>query len=172
MNTSMMRALALLLVLVPCMLLAQDRAKQQSDRAKVLDVAATTPFFTKKGADAVKRVIAGGDAHKADEKALDGPDPLRPAAPQQSAGAKPTDGPQPQAQPPQAPQPAPEPTFAWRLVGISYGKRHGMALFQADGHAVTVQNGMTLDSETKVVSISKWRVVVDFHGKRLELTPW
>ena len=63
-------------------------------------------------------------------------------------------------------------TFTWRLVGISYGKRDGMALFQSDGKSMSACIGTTLDPDTKIVSVTRDLVIVDFHGKRLELTPW
>jgi hypothetical protein len=170
----MIRNVVLAIVLLPCLAVTQGVAKVQKDRAKVLDGAAMTPFFTQKGADAVKRVIAGADARKEDEKATD---PLdgKAAKPGQAAPLKfgpnglPIQGnPAPQQQAP----PPPDAPFTWRLIGISYGKRQGMALFQANGVNKTVWDGSDLDSDTKIVSVSRSRVVIVFHGKRLELSPW
>jgi len=133
---------------------------------------AKTPFFNQPGADAVKRVVAGAATHKEDEKAV------YPSGPQQPGGAgvqgapnsgQPTSGQPVSAAPPKPPA---EPVFAWRLVGISYGARKGMALFEGDGRNQTVHDGTALDGETKIVSISRREVVLVFHGKRLELTPW
>jgi len=171
----MLRKLAFSAVLLPCLIGAQGLIKaQQTDRTKALDAAAMTPFFTKRGADAVKKVIAGADARKADEKVLDPLDtkPGEPMSPQGAQG-KPVQGqplPGPGGQSPQAP--APPPVFSWHLLGISYGSRQGMALFQAGNQSVSVFDGSSLDPDTKVVSITKRLVVIEFHGKRLELMPW
>jgi len=169
----MLRKLALFAVLAPCLIGAQGSVKtSQGDRTKVLDVAAKTPFFTQKGADAVKKVIAGADARKADEKVLDPADSKPSGQTPIAPTGTPAQLPATQA-PSQAPQaPAPEPVFAWRLQGISYGKRHGMALFVQDGKDVSAFNGSTLDPDTKVLSVTRRLVVVEFHGKRLELMPW
>jgi hypothetical protein len=173
----MLRKLALSLLLVPSLGVPQNPAVEKS-RGKALDAAAATPFYTKKGADALKRVMAGGDDRKRDEQAtdpLDGKPTIvpagksLPAGPAAAAKGQNPGEPQLQAQPA---APAVEPVFAWRLVGISYGRQKGMALFQADGKTISAHDGATLDPETKVVSVTRSRVVLVFHGKRLELTPW
>ena len=171
----MLRQLALSLLLVPCLGVPQNLAPNK-DRVRALDAAAATPFYTKKGADALKHVMAGGDERKLEEKATDpfvsklgGAPAVNPAP---SGPATPSGPGQVPGQPQPAAQPQPDPVFAWRLVGISYGSRQGMALFQTDGKSVSAYNGATLDPETKVVSVSRTRVVLVFHGKRLELTPW
>jgi len=171
----MLRRFAFTAVFLPCLIGAQGLIKPpQADRTKALDAAAMTPFFTKRGADSVKKVIAGADARKADEKVLDPLDakPGQPM-PQQGAQGKAIQGqplPGPGGQGPAAP--AADPIFAWHLMGISYGKREGMALFQAGSQSVSVFNGSSLDPDTKILSITKRLVVVVFHGKRLELMPW
>ncbi|MFI5386497.1 MAG: hypothetical protein ACHQ50_10300 [Fimbriimonadales bacterium] len=169
----MLRVFAITLLLVPGLLAAQNQSKLQNDRTRVLDVAASTPFFTKRGADAVKRVIAGGQARNIDERVLAPLDEKPgPAAPNAGPGQPPKLGQAPQGQPQAPAAPAPEPKFGWRLAGISYGSRHGLALFQADGKSISVGNGSALDPDTKIVAVSKSIVVLDFHGKRLALTPW
>jgi hypothetical protein len=175
-NSQMLRQLALSLLLVPCLGVPQNPAPSK-DRVKALDAAAATPFYTKKGADALKRVVAGAEERKQDEKVtdpLDGKTTVVPGAKPPPGGTVPTGTAAPgQAQPVTQPAPpAPDPVFAWRLVGISYGSHQGMALFQTDGKSVSAHNGASLDPETKVVSVSRTRVVLVFHGKRLELTPW
>jgi hypothetical protein len=165
----MLRTWAISLLLISCLAaVAQDKSKVTKAQTRALDAASATPFLTKKGGDAVKRVIAGGDEHKADEKAF---------APADAKGAPPMSPnfAQPQMQGPQMPAPvapAPIPPFEWRLIGISYGKKQGMALFQSTGKSLTVSSGGTLDPDTKIVSISHKTVVLVYHGKRLELTPW
>lgn len=177
----MIRNLVLAAVLLPSLVLSQgmskgqgeDPAKLRKQRTNVLDTAAKTPFFTQKGADAVKRVITGADTHKDDEKATD---PLD----SKSQGGAPSAKPQPGQPGPtdagaatkQQPVPEPEPTFAWRLIGISYGSKHGMALFRDTASTKSVGAGASLDTDTKIVSITRSRVVLVFHGKRLELIPW
>lgn len=171
----MLRNLALLLVLVPAAIFSQDAAKVQRDRTKALDAAATTPFFTARGAAAVKRVIAGADAMKNDEKVTDPLDAKSAAQPGGKAAGAPAGQQAPGALP--APQqrpaaPAPDPVFGWRLVGISYGKKQGMALFRTEGRQQTVVNGASLDPDTKILAISRSKVRLEFHGKKLDLTPW
>jgi hypothetical protein len=167
-NSLMLRTLAISLLLLPCLIAAQDQSKQQKDRTRVLDTAAKTPFFTQRGADSVKKVIAGGQVRKDDETVLDPVDPKtppsRPLAPGQKAPQK--------GLPSPAPAPVPEPVFAWRLIGISYGKHHGVALFQSAERSRTASPGTSLDVETKVLSVDKSHVVLMFHGKRLDLIPW
>lgn len=169
----MLRVLALTMLLAPGLLIAQSPDKNQRDRTKALDAAAATPFFTKKGADAVKRVIAGGQARSADDKSLDSPESKSAQAPQ--AGQPTQLGQLPQGQiangPQQAP-PAPEPVFSWRLTGMCIAKHRGMALFSADGRSISVSEGGSLDADTKIVSISKSHVAVLFHGKHFDLMPW
>ncbi|HVT12632.1 MAG TPA: hypothetical protein VHE55_10215 [Fimbriimonadaceae bacterium] len=168
----MLRKIVFSTLLVPVLIGAQGIVKApQADKTKVLDAAAKTPFFTQRGADAVKRVVAGGDAHKADEKALDPTPQGGPAQPGQPGlpGQLPPGQPQPNQQ---APAPPPEQPFAWRLVGISYGKRKGMALFQQNDRNKSVFAGETLDTDVKVVTISRRAVVLLVHGKRIALMPW
>lgn len=175
----MLRITAFALILLSVVVPAQDKSKAQPDRGKVLDAAAKTPFFTAKGADAVKRVIAGGQVRNVDEKLLD---PAAKAPAQQNATQTPQPAPGQPAQPnqpgpaqpgQQAPTPPPaDKPFTWRLVGISYGKRQGMALFLLDGKSKTVCKGESLDEDAKVVSVDRRHVVLLIHGKRVALSPW
>lgn len=172
-NQLMLRRLAVTAVLLPSVLVAQNVIKGQNDRTKVLDVAANTPFFTKAGANAVKKVVAGGESHKADENVLEPVDTKAASQPQSPKGPSvPGAAPGGPDNKPQAAPPAPEAPFAWRLIGISFGRRNGMALFESGGKNLTVQTGAVLDGEAKVIEVTKQRVVVLFHGKRLELIPW
>ncbi len=170
----MLRKHGYLLALLPCVLVAQGPAgSQDAAKAKTLDGLAKTPFLTQRSADAVKNVMAGGAKHKAEEKVLDpaapsaataSPNAVKPALNAPAAGQPANGQPTPAA--------APEPKFGWRLIGISVGKRQGIALFESDGKSKSVSRGAQLDSDSKVLSISKTRVTLDFHGKRLELMPW
>lgn len=169
----MVRKLALALVLLPTLGIPQGGLiKSQEKRTKALDAAATTPFFTKRGAEDVRKVVAGADRQKQDEKATDPFDGKRADPRGVTNPQSPIVPPQEGQNPPVAQKPAPDPVFAWRLVGISYGKRQGMALFEGSGKDISVQSGSQLDSETKIVSITSKQVTLTFRGKRLALTPW
>lgn len=172
----MLRVTAFALILLSVVVSAQDKSKAQPDRGKVLDAAAKTPFFTQKGADAVKRVIAGGQVRNVDEKLLDPatkaaaqPNPAQ--TPQPAPGQPSQPGPVQPGQQAPTPPPAGKP-FTWRLIGISYGKRQGMALFLLDGKSKSVCKGESLDEDAKVLSVDRRHVVLMIHGKRVALSPW
>ncbi|HTQ09222.1 MAG TPA: hypothetical protein VMI31_04050, partial [Fimbriimonadaceae bacterium] len=68
----MLRNLALSAVLLPCLIGAQGLVQgPQPDRTKVLDAMGKTPFFSQRGADAVKRVVSGAAERKEEEKVTD-----------------------------------------------------------------------------------------------------
>ncbi len=142
----------------------------QQQRTKALDAAALTPFFTKRGADNVKRVIDGADTRKVTENdALreTKADPI--ATPTPKPDAKPVEQPpQPQAAPQ---QPQSQPEHKLRLLGISFGNRGGMALFQLDGQNVTVRAGAHI-GDAKVLTVDRHSVVIALNKQRIELTPW
>ena len=147
----------------------QQKAALQKQRTKVLDVAASTPFFGKAQADAVKRVISGGDARKAtEEEALGGPQPQA----QSSSVARTYPQARPTAQPTAAPLAPPSaPVFTARLIGITHGHQSWLASFQLDGRPVLAGVGKHVDG-AKVISISRSRVVLLFAGQKMTLAPW
>lgn len=172
----MRRALPVLLVLALSVAgLPQskgDNASLQKQRQRTLDVAAKTPFFTKRGAEAVGRVVAGGQERKAAEAVTDPSNhPIAPA-PQVDPNAIPsTPGPD-LAPPPKSPAPVPvDKPFSWRLLGIACAKHSGAAVFEGGGRSVTARAGARLDPDTRVVAVSREFVRIEFKGKTLDLAP-
>lgn len=177
----MRRALPVTLILALSVAgLPQTKGEVQKQRQRTLDVAAKTPFFTKRGADAVRRVVAGGQERKAAEAVTDPLDhpaaPASPAAPGAVQGAVPgaTPGVAPgsvAAPKPPAPAPVDKP-FSWHLLGIACAKDSGAAVFEGSGRSITARAGARLDPDTRVVAVSRQFVRIEFKGKTLDLAPW
>lgn len=171
----MRRTLPVMLILALSVAgLPQTKGEVQKQRQRTLDVAAKTPFFTKRGADAVRRVVAGGQERKAAEAVTDPLDHPAAPAPQPTQGTTP--GASPEAAPGAVPAPKPpapvDKPFAWHLLGIACAKDSGAAVFEGSGRSVTARAGARLDPDTRVVAVSRQFVRIEFKGKTLDLAPW
>lgn len=148
---------------------ATPKSQEQKKLERKIDGVTTTPFVTKHQGESLKKVIAGGERMKEDEK-LTLPDPMQPKmsssdsvqAPAQPGSAAPQ-GAEPGA--PQAQPEAPKPEEAkkeFRLMGTVCGKGPDLAIFdKGEDWPAMLKAGDALDEKTKVISVENGKVTLE-----------
>ncbi len=71
-----------------------------------------------------------------------------------------------------APPRAVAPVQDWRLIGLSRGSHHGMAVFQVGDEKKHLASGEMVADGIRLISVGQNSVTLNIQGHLVEVTPW